>query len=194
MRNIIKSILAVILAACIASCATVRKDSSKQKEQHKKDSTGVSLSGYTREIETTTTSLTPGYTKTDSASVIRYTPTEDTGSWSQSVRSGALSVDVKSIPKKDSSGKVIGREMSVRAKKEAEEVLAPVTTHTIIRESGNSKQETKLSESDNKTVIEKKKVVTRSTAWFSITAGIAGVILVAWLIYSLYKRFKNVGQ
>lgn len=185
-----KAILLSSLLLC--ACAAVKKDQHRSAEQHRKDSAGTTQNEYSRLAETTTTGTTPGTTKPDSVGFTRYTANDDTSSWSQTVRSGALDVEVNSTPRKDSTGKAIGRETTVKAKKFPEEVPVPVTTHTVVKEEGSAKQESKVFQVDSKKTVDKGKEITRASAWFSIAAGIVAVLLFAWLIYSLYKRFTSV--
>ena len=181
----------IVISILLCSCATVKKNAHRSTEQHRKDSSGSTENAYKRVTETVAISTTPGKTKPDSVGFTRYTTNEDTSTWSQIVRSGALGVEVNSTPRKDATGKTIGRETTVKAKKFPEEVPVPVTTHTTIKEQGSAKQESKISEVDSKKTVDKGKDITRASAWFSVAAGFAVVLVIALAIYFLYKRFKK---
>ncbi|MBV7531354.1 hypothetical protein [Chitinophaga sp. sic0106] len=167
----------------LCSCASSRK--SITREERRKDSVGITVQENSVVTETTVSGTVPAYTRPDSAGLTWYLPAEDTGTRSESVQAGALVLTVTSKPRRDTSGKVSGRDLQVRARKNPEEVMAPVDFQQKKTETGSSIQAGRKQES---TAVSTKTIDKTGINWL-VGAGIA-ISLVIAVIYLIRKYVK----
>ncbi|MFB6456473.1 hypothetical protein ACE38W_14465 [Chitinophaga sp. Hz27] len=120
-----------LVAVMFCSCAVVKKNSSHTSSNQRMDSSRVEVKHAATITETTIKSTAPGYTKFDSLAWAQFIPDGDTTTYEQNVKSGSLSGKIKSKPRKDGAGKVVGRDLEFTAVKSPETVAIPIDIHTI---------------------------------------------------------------
>ncbi|MBV7534040.1 hypothetical protein [Chitinophaga sp. sic0106] len=167
----------------LCSCASSRK--SITREERRMDSVGLTVQENSVVTETTVSGTVPAYTRPDSAGLTWYLPSEDTTTRSESIQAGTLVLTVTSKPRRDTAGKVSGRDLHVQARKNPEEVMAPVDFHQKKTETGSSVQAARKQES---TAVSSKATDKTGINWL-VGAGIA-ISLVVAVIYLILKYVK----